>query len=796
MQWFLLLIVLSVWSSEEGWSQEIQIPLTVRETAGLARHQYPITSGVPLPRGRLKSARLLQLMDGQGRFVPAVVEEVARWPEDGSLQWVQVHFAASLPANGQVVYFLRQVGGLPRFPSPIGLSRRREGVEVVTGPLRLVIGGSSQQLLDQVWVDENWGYDFSARTRILDSGRFRMALRSGGTSYGVGPWSKSQVEVEEANAFRAVIRVSGSFVSADGTVAPLDYVARITVYGGKTFFKLDLTLVRTCGSGTGEFPVEDLSLETQLNLDPLSRRFALGGGDRDHQGHLDRTSTVSLYLDSPDSYRLSVVEADEVAPDGSSGREPVSSTLRRRVAREFRSNLGWADLADERHGLALGVKRFRHLYPKAFEIKESGSLIARLLPEEGKPWNIPAGGSRTHQMLFYFHGNRGLAQGRVKNELVGLQKPVYAFAPPSWYCRAGQALERLSESSPDVYREGYWPLVRRVDGWIERQRESLAATLDGQGEGDSDGYGGLGPGGGRLRPENVKIAAKSVRWTDDRSGSLARGLYLHFFRTGDPRSLEVAEQLVDEWVDFGVSGRPHPVSGGCAPGGWDGHGREQLLYSFLLTGNRRALDAARSWLEQVAVADEVNPAQAPRHAAAVLAGLAKGYQVLGDERYLEKAQWIVEVIRAWQDRDWGRLKELSPVNSLRWQAERGPTGVTEPWNRGQLWSALHRNRDWLGRDRVAACLQKEIGSVRVRLGDRLTESRDPGKSPDTGIGLASGLAALYETGGDPEHWELALRVFSEGMQDREAFGSDPAGAVSGEAQHFLWYLSRAFDPPQ
>ena len=795
MVWFLLLIVLSIGPPREGWSQEIDIPLTVRETAGLVRHQYPITSGVPLPRGLLKSARLLQLMDGQGTFVPAAIEEIARWPEDGSLQWVQVHFAASLPANGQEVYFLRRVGGLPRFPSPIGLSRRSEGVEVVTGPLRLVMGGPSQQLLDQVWVDENWGYDFSARTRILDSGRFRMALKSGGNTYVAGPWSENRVEVEEANAFRAVIKVSGTFVSEYAGVAPLDYVARVTVYGGKTFFKLGLTLVRPCGSGTGEFPVEDFSLETRLNLDPLSRRFALGGGDRDHQGHFDRTAAVSLHLDSPDSYRLSLVEADGAAAGAAAGSEPVSRTLRRRVAKEFRSNLGWADLADERHGLALGVKRIRHLFPKAFEIKKSGSLIARLFPAEAEPWNIPAGGSRTHQMLFYFHGNRGLAQGRVKNELMGLQKPVYAFAPPSWYCRAGQALGPLSESSPEVYREGYWPLVRRVDGWIERQRESLAASLHSGGEGDNDGYGRLGSGGGRPHPESAKTAAKRVHRTDDHSDSLAQGLYLHFFRTGDPKSLEVAEQLVDQWVDFGVSRPPHSASGGCAPSGWDGIGREQLLYSFLLTGNRRALDAARSWLEQVAVADEVNPAQAPRHAAEVLVGLVRGYQALGDERYREKARWIVEVIRAWQDRDSRRLRELSPVNALRWEAERGQAGGAEAWDRGQLWSALHRNRDWLGRDRVMACLQREMGSARIRLGDRSTGSRPPAKSPETGTSLASGLAALYQTGGDPKHWQLALRVFTRAMQDRDPSRPVSAGAFSGEAQHFLWYLSRAFDPP-
>ena len=797
MLWFLLLIVLSAWHPAKGWAQEIDIPLTLRETAGLDRHQYPITSGIPLPRGLLESARLLQLMDGQGRFVPAAIEAIARWPEDGSLQWIQVHFAASLPAYGQAVYFLRRVGALPRFPSPIGLARRGEGVEVVTGPLRLVMGGPSEQLLDQVWVDENWGYDFSARTRILDSGHFRIALRSGGNTYGMGPWSQNRVEVEEANPIRAVIKVSGTFFSEEAGPAPLDYVARVTVYGGKTFFKLGLTLIRPCGSGAGEFPVENLSLEAQLNLDPLSRRFVLGGGDRDHQGHFDRTSTVSLYLDGADSYRLSEVEGDETAPGGGDGREPVSQSLRRRVAGEFRSNLGWADLADERHGLALGVQRFWQLYPKSFEIRKSGSLITRLFPEEAKPWNVPAGGSTTHQMILYFHGSRDLAEGRVKNELMGLQKPVYAFAPSSWYCRPNQALGALSESSPEVYREGYRPLVRRVNRWIERLRESLAAARSyGRWVQGSDGYGRPRSEEESPRPEKVKTFTGSAHWNDDRAYALAHDLYLHFFRTGDPRSLEVAEEVVAQRSGSAVTCRPHSASMGCVPGAGGGRGHEQLLYSFLLTGNRRALDAARSWLEQVVAADEANPAQAPHQTAAVLAGLVRGYQVLGDERYLEKARWIVDVIRAWQEEDSRRLRELSPVNAMRWEAGRGQTGGTEAWDRGELWSALHRNRRRLGPDRVEALLQLETKPIRDGREEWASGSEDPGKLPEGGIGLASGLAALYESGGDPKFWELALKIYNRALQDQEA--SDPVseGAFPGGAQQFLWYLSREFDPPR
>ena len=59
----------------------IEVPLTVRETAGVGRHQWPIRAGVPLPKGAVKSVEKLQILDAHGRFVPAlfVVAAVLGW---------------------------------------------------------------------------------------------------------------------------------------------------------------------------------------------------------------------------------------------------------------------------------------------------------------------------------------------------------------------------------------------------------------------------------------------------------------------------------------------------------------------------------------------------------------------------------------------------------------------------------------------------------------------------------------------------------------------------------------------
>ena len=198
----------------------VEVPLTVRETAGIDRHQWPIRAGVPMPKGALKSVEKLQILDAQGRFVPALFAVANRWWEDGSIQWVHCDFAATVSANSQTGYVLREVVALPEFPSPMGFIPRGKAFEVITGPLRFVIGGESNQLFDEVWVDEGWGYNFNEQTKILDSGNFDLLLTSGGRAFRTSHWTQNRIEVEEHNALRAVVKITGSFALADSKERP------------------------------------------------------------------------------------------------------------------------------------------------------------------------------------------------------------------------------------------------------------------------------------------------------------------------------------------------------------------------------------------------------------------------------------------------------------------------------------------------------------------------------------------------------------------------------------------------
>jgi hypothetical protein len=57
----------------------LDVPLTVEETAGVARSAEPVTFGVPLPKGLIRDTAGLRLYGPNGKPVAADFRVVNRW---------------------------------------------------------------------------------------------------------------------------------------------------------------------------------------------------------------------------------------------------------------------------------------------------------------------------------------------------------------------------------------------------------------------------------------------------------------------------------------------------------------------------------------------------------------------------------------------------------------------------------------------------------------------------------------------------------------------------------------------
>ena len=758
----------------------IEVPLTVRETAGVDRHQWPIRAGVPLPKGAVKSVEKLQILDTQGRFVPALFAVANRWWEDGSIQWVHCDFAATVPANSQTSYVLRDVVALPEFPSPMGFIPRGKAFEVITGPLRFVIGGESNQLIDQVWVDEGWGYNFNEQTKILDSGGFDLVLTSGGRAFRTAHWTQNRIEVEEHNALRAVVKITGSFALVDSKEKRLDYIARLTTYGGKTYFKLELTLLNR---READFPIDDLSLSFKLNLDLTQQKFILGGEPQDYTGNFDNATQATLAQESASSYSLS--GAVQGSGPGKSAR------------------VGWVDLSDSEHGLSAAVKWFGQLHPKALQVRNDSTLVVKLFPSAQTTQMLAGHTAKTHEMMLHFHGKRQLASGQVRNVMLGFQKPVYAVAPPAWYCSNTQTFGRVLEASASLLKPEFEGLTQKLDAWLTSSREAVLAAREkpeDSGKAGTVGYGVFRFANPLL---GTKLPSDSSKGVGDRSGSgdFAHALYLHFFRTGDLKSLQLAEEVLAAMADAGliveepllVGPRPTPSSD-REPKLTEPYGVEGLMDGYLFTGNRCFLNAGRSLAARIAKEGSAG-GQNVANVASRAIGLMKGYEATGDRSWLDSAKALIGTLYAWQDGDLDKLRKLSPALAGQWQESFKEGLGKTALEHGIVWSSLQYYQRLSGDRSALARMQRSAQWLYQNPNEWNAERKEFIGAPYVGLALAPGLAGLFEETGNEQFLEQARQAFQKALQTPSPLEEPNLfGTVFTTAQYFPWFLSKEFQP--
>ncbi len=76
--------------------------IRARETGGVRRRAEPVSTGVPLPPGRVRAPEQLALVDDQGRRIPVQTQVLDRWPDD-SVRWLLLDFALDRAGRGYLL---------------------------------------------------------------------------------------------------------------------------------------------------------------------------------------------------------------------------------------------------------------------------------------------------------------------------------------------------------------------------------------------------------------------------------------------------------------------------------------------------------------------------------------------------------------------------------------------------------------------------------------------------------------------------------------------------------------------
>jgi len=618
------------------------VPIFVQNPHSFSVDNWPVTTGIPFPRGQLGSLEHVRLMS-DGCEIPTQVRLTARWP-DGSVKWLLVTFQAAATADAQGEYQL-EFGRDVRRAKPqqsLTVTENDRGVAIDTGVVHFRID-SQGNLTDFT----------TAERQLLPSGAVcgTHAVDAKGVGFGTAG-GNADLSIEEAGPLRAVVKVVSQLMNADGE--PLMRVEkRVEAYQGSAHIRIHHTLVVDQPDKFTEF--DKLSYRIPLAAKDCTWRVATTGGE-----------TIQLDASRPIAHQRFDDEFVIESGDGES------------VAKD---RIVGSILAEGPGGCAVAVRDFWQNYPKAFSL-DNGALHIELCPDFdedlydqfpfekqghqlyyyllGGRYRLKRGMSKTHEMLLCFEPDDRRSQ---VCEL--FQRPLLATAEPKWYCDS-KAFYDVAPRDTERFKLYEEAIDKNLAAYADRRERQHDFGMVNYG----DWYGERGTNWGNIEydtqhaffleyirssnpdafflGETTELHNRdidTVQWSDDpreigavyvhqmchvgdyydkpvpgklgypRGGytvshAWTEGHFEHYFLTGDRRSYETGCAVADFFIRKQL-GRPYDFST-CRTPGWH---LIMLAAAYAATSDPYYLNAGRVIVERVLETQETKPRPLPAYQA-------------------------------------------------------------------------------------------------------------------------------------------------------------------------------------
>ena len=663
-----------------------EVLLKVTETLGLERTGWPVTRGVPLPKGALQDLENVGVEDAGGEVVPAQFRVLSRWT-DGSLKWVLADFQADVPAGGEAAYRFVYGGdiGKAEHDAAVRVDEGADRISICTGPLRFEVNRERFSFLENVallqggaWVEAS-SSGGEARVRICESlqgnGK-RYVYGMGGDCLASLAVDGYQVEVEEVGPVRVVIRCEGAF-EADVPMhhysgyRPFRFVTRIYAYAGRAELRVLHTVIVRCNPRETE--VEEIAVRIPVALSgPVRYRVA------------SRRAEEGALADG-DSLMLSQWLHNHFRVDRRSGE-------RVQVLAEGERTEGWMAVEDGRVGVAVGLRYMPEEFPKALGASGEGiDVYCWRDPDGGRlsmkrygeavAWDegegVYADGTGTAKTSEFFICYYGVDEGEVVQDRVrGWLQVPHVCLDPAW-AAACEVTGGFLPSDVERFPESERMMTGFLD-WLERNIRL-------------GGWYGFFDWGDALVSWDPEMGDWKFtgRWGWCNSEWDPRhGVWIQYLRTGDARYFQLGEAMTRHSMDVDTCHdhpfRPYMV-GGCFRHSVDHFGDEPCAsHTFLdnwidyyyLTGDLRTfevLQEAGAFFMRYRWTEDPTFSFSLRSIANTFRGLLHVYDVTGDSKFLERAEVVYEVIARGQNEDgsWHKRFQVSTPDRLPNQAPFG-----------------------------------------------------------------------------------------------------------------------------
>ena len=622
-----------------------RVPLTVRNPHDAAA-RWPVTAGVPFPRGVLGDAAHVRLTRS-GKEVLAQVKPTGAW-SDGSVKWVLVTLMTDVPAAGQTKYTLEFGRRVAREVTQEPMARREgDRVLVDTGALRFAIDSHGQ--IVNLAHDANADGTYSENERLLAPGAAcaSILVDSTGATYRTSAGS-AEVKIEENGPLRAVIKTVGNLSDGAGKQS-FRVEQRIEAYRGAPFLRVHHTFVN-------DRP------EEFTNIESLSYHVPIAGGA---------------------NWRALLVDGDPLIL----GRE--TDTVRQRFDNEFVLGRGAAQgaagrivgalVSEDARGCAVAVRDFWQQYPKGFTLANDGVRIDLCPDFEAGLYDKFPFEKEGHQLYYYLlDGHYRFKRGMAKTHELFLcfappaaraglcrlfQRPPLLTASPEWYCDS-EAFYSVAPRDEKRFKAYEQAINANLKAYAERRDRQRDYGMMNYG----DWYGERGSNWGNIEydtqhaffleyirsgnPEAFFLGESTelhnrdidtVHWSPEPHGAGAvyvhqmchvggyytksvpgtlgyprggysvshawvEGHFDHYFLTGDRRSLETGMAVADFFINRDLS-RPYDFTS-CRVPGW------QLIMNaaaLAATNDPYYLNASRVVVDRVLETQDKEPRPLPEY---------------------------------------------------------------------------------------------------------------------------------------------------------------------------------------
>ena len=510
--------------------------LRVGTSRGMAgsrtRRGEPVTVGAPWPRGWLRDAGEIRLLDSKGVLRPLQARVLDRW-SDGSVRWCLLDWLADV--DGETTYQIET--GEPRVPPvaapALRIARAGDRLLISTGRLDLEIDR------------ENPASPFTgistAGSPLLDPAGTDLVARLANGVPARPRWF--ELALEEEGPIRAGLRLSGDLEDDSGK-ALAAIVLRLHLWVSSATVRCELTVRNPRAAGhpggrwslgsTGSIYLEELRLRMQLSdpagsstaacspetdvpavpleLPALLHQDSSGGPNWRGRNHWNRQRVVPLAFRG---YRLRHGETVE----------------------EGRRATPIVTLESGEAFLGLAVRHFWQNFPKAIEVEE-GAITYGLFPRHhADVHELQGGEQKTH----VFH--LALARDTVSpTPLEWCRSPLMAGCDPEWYALA-EALPYLTPRDRDpnsTYRR-LVDLAIDGDDSFENKREAV------------DEYGWRHFGDLWADHEEVFYEGPTPILSHyNNQYDAVQGFAIQFFRSGDERWFRLLDDLARHVVDIDI----------------------------------------------------------------------------------------------------------------------------------------------------------------------------------------------------------------------------------------------------